>query len=89
MFVASAIDHRSYLIVAPSVAKIGTKIISMRKIVFLSHLTNITPLKIFPTLILKYKKCSIKCALGHETKNLGRIIKEMTINYTYIILYTF
>ena len=86
---ASAIDHRSNLIVAPSVAKIGTKIISMRKIVFLSHLTNITPLKIFPTLILKYKKCSIKCALGHETINLGRIINEMTINYTYIILYTF
>ena len=54
---ASAIDHRSYLIVAPSVAKIGTKIISIRKIVFLSHLTNITPLTIFPTLILEYKKC--------------------------------
>ena len=86
---ASAIYHRSNLIVAPSVAKIGTKIISMRKIVFLPHLPNITPLHVFPTLILKYKKCSVKCALGHETKNLGRIIKEMTINYTYIILYTF
>ena len=86
---ASAIDHRLNLIVAPSVAKIGTKIISMRKIIFLSHITNITPLNVFPTLILKFKKCSIKCALGHETKNLGRIIKEMTISYTYIILYTF
>ena len=89
MFVASAIDHYSNLIAAPSVAKIGTKIFSMRKIVFLPHFTNITPLHVIPTLILKYKKCSIKCALGHETKNLGRIIKEMTINYTYIILYTF
>ena len=86
---ASANHHHSNLIVAPSVAKIRTKIICMRKIVFLSHLTNITPLNVFPTLILKYKKCSIKCALGHETKNLGRIIKEMTINYTYIILYSF
>ena len=89
MFVASAIDHRSNLIVAPSVAKIGTNLIITRKTVFLSHLTNTTPLNVFPTLILKYKKCSVKCALGHETKNLGRIIKEMTINYTYIILYTF
>ena len=89
MFVASAIDHRSNLIVAPSVAKIGTKIIGMRKIVFLSHLTNITPLNVFPTLILKYKICSIKCALGHEAKNFGKFFKEITINYTYIILYTF
>ena len=68
MFVASAIHHRSYLIVAPSVAKIGTKIITMRKIVFPSHLTNITPLNVFPILIFTYKKESIKCALGHETK---------------------
>ena len=66
MFVASAIDHRSNVHMAPSVAKIGTKIIYMWKIV--SPTALLTPLNIFPILIFKYKKESIKCALGHETK---------------------
>ena len=50
MFVASAVVHRSNVHVAPSVAKIGTKISSFWKIVSPTALTNKTPLNVFQIL---------------------------------------